>query len=459
MKINKIIWGLSVVAALALSGNASAQAGALTVLAVKSALQESIQSLREALAQTTNDLQSLGNSLQANAQNVLLDVDRTLGSKLQYTFDRLDASELRLAEDAQALTRQVRQATQMVVAKAGDEARKTLVEADIAAYNTSYSLPCRDARPRVLASFPARLLAGRDSPKLTVRGNFLRQGGEPEVTVNGTRARIVERLDNALSVEIPQAVMQSAVDDERLISVKVARLEEIKRSLWAWGLLGCHERTAVVDAVPIALSVLEPPVRYALAGTTSLEYTAFREVAEPSQKFENTGSGQCDDNYRVDRQWCVTGPGTLAKANVRVESANCSSSFEGTTPSGDRCILASGKVAGCGAVRGPFNAWLGCKGRGWLVYHVTLVRNEPYQVTSEPTAVSKQGRASELSFAFDMPAYAGMTNPQPRYTLQVDKLKGKRFEESFTVSHANPNAGPVTSRVSGGVLAVEIVNQ
>lgn len=457
MKRNKLAGGFFAICVLFATTSGTAHAAALTVLSVKSALTEVIQSMRDALAEATSDLQSIGNSMQANAQNVLADVDRILGKKLEYTFNRLDATELRLVEDTQALTNQMRLATQQIIAKAGDEARKTIVEADIAAYNTSYSLPCRDARPRIVASFPARLIAGRDSPKITLRGNFLRQGGEPVVTINGVTARLVERLDSALSVEIPAAVLQSAVDDEVLVSAKVSNLQTISRSLWAWGLLGCHESTEAVVASPIALTALQPPYRYVVTGTVAIERTDYREVAEAAQAFANTGSNQCDDNYRVDTQWCLTGPGTMVRADVQNVSANCNSGFEGTTPSGERCVLARGKVAGCGANRGPFNTWLGCKGRGWLNYSITLIRKEPYQAITTPKAVAKQGRPGELSFTFEMPSAVGFENPLPRYTLQVEKRQGRKLAESYSVSHANPNAGPVTSRANASALAVEVL--
>jgi hypothetical protein len=456
MNMRSLIAAIVVALAFLSAAPAAPQAGPVTVLAVKDALTTAVQGLRDALAEATNDAQSIGNSLQANAQNVLADINRMLGSKLAYTFDRLDASELRLVEDAQALTQQMTVATQKIVSGAGDEARRTLTEADITAYNASYSLPCRDARPRIVASFPARLTVGRDTPVLKLHGNFLRQGAEPSVKVNATAARLVERLDNSLSVEIPNAVLESATNAEVLVSVEVAGLETTRRSLWLWGLLGCHESTSNVTAIPLALTTLEPPFRYRVKGTEAVEYTAFREVAEPVQHFSNIGSDRCDDNYRIDRQWCITGPGTLVRADVGVTSANCNSGYEGWVPSGDRCVLVRGKVGGCGANRGLFGTWLGCRGRGWLNYDITLVRREPYQVVTEPLVIEREGRPAELAFTIEVPPSVGFERPMARYNLQVDKLQGPKLVETFAVSHANPTVGPVTSRVSGGLLSVEV---
>jgi hypothetical protein len=428
-------------------------AQALTVLAAKSALEGAIAELRKALADTTNDLQSLGNSLQANAQNVVFDVDRTLGSKINLTFDRLDATELRLIEDVQTLTKQVQTATSQIVSKAGDEARKTIVEADIAAYNASYSLPCRSASPRVVASFPARLIARRSAAVLQLKGNFLRQGNV-SVTVNDRPARVVERLDTSLTVELPSEVVNSVKDDEVVASAIVNGLERIERAPRLWGLFGCGESRYVVLEKPIGLSIIKPPYYLSMIGTLRYDYTATRDVVEPEQQFSRKGSDQCDDNSRADQQWCVTA-GTLANVQVRDVRANCNSGYEGTVPSGDRCVLARGKVAGCGANRGPFNTWLGCKGRGRLNYKIQLTRQETFQASTQDSQVMRTGAPGTWSFAVDMPNPAGLKSPLPRYNVSLNLMQGRNVISTFAITHANPNISPVTSRVNGGVLAIE----
>lgn len=431
-----------------------AWAQALTILAAKSALEGAIAELRKALADTTNDLRSLGNSLQANAQNVVLDVDRTLGSKINLTFDRLDATELRLMEDVQALTKQVQTATSQIVSKAGDEARKTIVEADIAAYNASYSLPCRSAPPRVVASFPARLTARRSAATLQLKGNFLRQGNV-SVTVNDRPARVVERLDTSLTVELPSELIDAVKDDELIASATVSGLERIERATRLWGLFGCGESRSVVSEKPIGLSIIEPPYFLSMVGTVRYEYTATRDVVEPEQQFSRTGSDRCDDNSRADEQWCVSS-GTLANVQVRDIGANCNSGWEGTVPSGDRCVLSRGKVAGCGANRDPIaRTWLGCKGRGWLNYKIQLTRRETFQNATADSQVTRTGAPGTWSFAVDMPNHAGLTSPLARYNVMVNLMQGKKFVSTYAITHANPNVGPITSRVNGGVLAVE----
>ncbi len=433
---------------------AHAQAAALTGMAVKGALEGALASFQQAMLSATQDLQSLGNSLQSNAQNVILDIDRTLGSKINLTFDRLDASELRFISDAQALTRQVNDATSKLIAKAGDEARTTIVAADIAAYNASYSLPCRDATPRVLATFPARLIAKKSTPVIEMRGNFLRQG-DLKVFINDRPAKLVERIDTSMKVEIPATVIDSVVDDEILASVSVDGLEKINRNPRVWGLFGCGEKRSIVSEKPLALTVVEPPFHYTFDGSAMYEHTASRDVPEATQQFSRTGNDRCDDSSRADQQWCVS-TGTLAAANVSNVGANCSSGWEGTVPSGDRCVLARGFVGGCGANRGPFNTWLGCRGRGWLNYQIQLIRRETYQSNSATTLITKTGAPNTASFTFDVPVPAGLINPQPRYSVTARLMQGKKIIQEMAVSHAAPNSGTITSRLSGGVLGIDV---
>lgn len=444
---------LVLLALLACAGSASPQV--LAVLAVKQALESAIGDLRRALGDVASDLTSLGNSLQANAQNVIQDVDRLLAKNINLTFDRLDATELRLMEDVQALTKQVQTATAFVVAKAGDEARRTIVDADIAAYNASYSLPCRSAPPRVVASFPARLVAGRTAPTLQLRGNFLRQGANMAVTVNGKPARLVERLDTALTVEIPAEIIALVKDDELIASATVAGLERVERAPRGWGLFGCGETRSTVSEKPIAMSIIEPPYTLALTGSARYEHTTTRDTREPTQTVDFKGDDRCEDHFRVDRPYCVSS-GTVAAAQVDITGMRCRSTYEGWVPSGDRCVLVRGTVGGCGARRSPVGrVWLECRGRGHLGYNLVLTRRENVQVESGAVAIERAGAPGTWTFSIDMPSPVNLANPLPRYNVNVLLKQGQKTIQTVAVSHANPNAGPITSRVNGGILAIE----
>lgn len=431
---------------------ATAQA-ALTALAVKDALSSALDEFRKVASQLTNDLQSLGNSLQANAQNVIQDLDKVLGDKINLTFDRLEAQERQLVESAQALTRQLNETSQAIIAKAGDETRRTLVEADITAYNTLYSLPCRDARPRVVAATPGNLTLAEDIPIISLRGNFLRQGADLKVMANGKRARVIERLDNSIRIELPSELFQPLPQEPLVISAEISGLETVGRYV-SWFGLSCRERVQKQDALSVAITV-SPQITHAISGALKTTHLVRREIAEPVQQFANTGSDRCDDDYRVDRQWCVT-DGVSTRAEVAVTGANCHSGYEGYVPSGPRCVLVRGKVGGCGAIRGPFNAWAGCRGRGWLTYNITLYRTVEERLDAGNVVASAEPSVAQRSWDFEFPA--GNLQPEFSYQITITRTQGSRTLASWVVSNANPNTGPVVSRIANGRLAIELTN-
>ena len=425
-------------------------AQAVTIMAVRAALESAIAELRSTLDQTTHDFIGLGNSVQANAQSVLADIDRIFGDRLDQTFDHLEGFELRLVEDAQGLTSLVHQSASLLAAEAGDEARRTLIDADILAYNTSFSLPCRTSRPRVIATSPDRITVSRDTPVVSLRGNFLNQGVNMTAKIDDKDVRIIERHDTSIRVEIPRSHVQEIVDDELISSLVIDGLKVVERSL---GLLGCSEREREAQPLRAAI-ILEPPVHYAVIGTLVTTHLVSTEVPEAPQSFANTGSDKCDDHYRVDRQWCISGEGTVDRAEVQVHSKNCRSSYEGWVPSGDKCVLVRGTVGGCGAIRGPFRTWLGCKGRGWLRYSITLVKRVDERVEAGVSEVSKVGDTGERSFSFAFPR--GQRNPQFLYEVAVEKRQGNRVLERAALSHANPVFGTISSRATNGTLSVEV---
>lgn len=436
------------------------QSQALTVLAVKSALESALEGFRDAASQLTHDMQSLGNSLQANAQNVIRDLDDLLEDNIELTFEELDDFELRLVEDAQNLTALVERSTLLVLEEAGNQARQTIVEADILAYNTSYSLPCRSSVPRVLSSSPETIELPSEATTVRLQGNFLRQGGDIRVSFDGEEARVVERLDTAISAEIPESLRSSTLETTRIVSVSVDGLTAINRSLRLggalWGIFGCSERETEVEVEPLAALTGMPTITYNVSGSLITTHLVETVSGEAPQRFENTGNNRCDDYYRVDRQWCLAGEGSIADVQVTDRDFNCRSSFEGVTPSGDRCVLVRATVGGCGADRGPFNTWLGCRGRGWGKYTIQLFRRSDTREVAGTNPISVDGVPGQRTFSFDFPA--GGRGTEWQYQLQIDQMRGTTLIERLELSHANPNAGVVSTRSADGTLSVEIAN-
>lgn len=426
---------------------------AATVVGVKLALDGALKGLNEALKGVTGEIRSLGNSLQANAQNVIVDIDGMVKSNVNLTFDKLSASELRFVEDAQALTEKINAVTKSIASGVSSETRKIIVDADIASYNTMYSMPCRDSPPRVIATFPEKICLSSGVKTLTMKGNFLRQG-DVSVYLNNVRAEVVERIDSSISVKLPDELVKSAESGDVVVSSRVEGLEKIDRKLIMWGFLGCWEDKRRVESSPIGMSVVKGPCHVKISGEAWYKYNVKVNVPEEVQKFEKYGSSQCDDSFSVETQWCVS-KGTLGGHTVTNIASWCGSSYGGVLPSGPRCVLVRGHVAGCGADRGPFGVWLGCRGRGKLTYDIQLVRVDEFESVTQREKVAIIGRSDQSSFSISMPpAPAG--GSVPMYVLEVGLMKGEDVVESFQVSHANPNFSAVRTRIDGGVLSVEV---
>lgn len=94
--------------------------------------------------------------------------------------------------------------------------------------------------------------------------------------------------------------------------------------------------------------------------------------------------------------------------------------------------------------------------RGWLKYDIQLIRAEPYQTETAPQEVAEVGKPGKLSFNMTMPSTENLTNPVPWYSVNVNANQGKKTINTHAISHANPNVGPVTSRVTNGFLSIEV---
>ncbi|NOJ46073.1 hypothetical protein [Bradyrhizobium archetypum] len=431
---------------------ASAQAGILTVGAASAALSAALDQFKAAIAQAGDELRGLGNSLQANAQNVLQDMNKIMKDRMDQAVSSLDVQERRIVEDAEALTRQVQKATEALLKRAGDEARQTIVEADISAYDALFSLPCRDLRPRIVAAFPGEIVASQGQPVMTLRGNYLTQGSTLTASVDGKAARIVERLDHSIKVELPDTIASPTLNRVRAASVQVAGLAALDRTLW-FGLV-CREKS--VSQAPVAAAItIRPQIKWSVSGKIRSTHLIESSRAEPVRKFSRTGNDHCDDTFDVTTSYCAADENAVrTTGTLSITSANCGSSAGAPQPSGPRCVSVPGHVQGCGADRGPFHTWLGCKGRGWLNYDLTLMVTTKSRVEAGSANIEVAPSVTDRSWSFSFPPAGDQA--QYEYEATIQKTQGDEVLNRWTVSGANPNAGPVKSRVADGALAVEL---
>jgi hypothetical protein len=429
-----------------------AQVGALTVLGVKDALVSTLQEFRQALNEATQDAKSVGNSLQANAQNVIRDIDVMLGKKLAYTFDRLDAQERRLADDAERLTALIRDSTEALTRKNYERARVLIADADILAYNTSYSLPCRTTRPRIIAISPNVLNSDDEAPVVRIRGNFLMQGEGLSIKVDGTAAELQQRSDNEIAFLIPQIVMQKARNKQTAVTASVQGLIPIQRSISL--LLGCRESRGRLDAIPSVGFLIDPATVFRVSGNLVTTHLVNSVVPDLEGRFERTGSDRCDDAFSVDQNFCLVGAGKFHHVDIWNQNANCGSAIGPVNPSGDRCVFIGGQVRGCGANRGPFNTWVGCKGRGWVKYNYKLWRQDATRVETGRSQVEKSGIPGETSFSFVFPG--ATSSPEYLFEIVVEKIRGGRVLERRSLSHAKPTVDNWVAKVDQGMMTVQV---
>lgn len=432
---------------------------ALTVGAVKNLLDGALDDLDAQLDKASADLRSVGESFEKNARGVLADIDERLGDKLEYTLDRLEGQEQRLFESAQALAYQAQKAAEQIAAGAGEEARRTLFEGDIVAYNTSYNLPCRSHRPRLVYAQPAELVVGRDRPEVTLRGNYLNYGPRPDVRVAGRMARVIARTQEQITVEIPDAVLAGA-DRERSVPVSVKTGEVLRELTW-FGLRCSETERAALRAQSLPV-VLKP--RDQVKVTAQLT----PQVGTPERRTfnfsfsEDTGNSCSDRTRNHDRTWCVPdGQGWRLETfgGPSVSSRNCGSRISETRQVGDKCVFVGGRVRGCGYQNLVFGR--ACNGRGWLRYTMSIQAVRIQDATDGPAErfeSASEDDAEQRNFLFTYGGTIADGHEITGWSYEADVVIWEAGRKRrIVVSDVNPNVEGVVSRVDEtGRLDVDV---
>lgn len=433
---------------------AFAQAEALTILAVKSALEDALKAFNNTIVTAGNEVRSTGTSLATNAQNVITDLNGQLGKRLQDTIGQLSGAERQLADDAILLTRQVQQATTAVATQTGEQARQTIADADITAYNASYSLPCRDQTPRIVYMTPTSLRRGTGAPEVRIRGNFLDIGAAPEVTVDGKAAKLISRSRNEMILGIPPEVI-AKISDSRSVAISIPVEEARRTNFWVY----CYDRNVKVSPPLSQAVLLRPEVSYAIAGSIYGVY----DVYEPwSQSFHYSKSDNNHEaSYNDTQQFCAPEGFALATpsfASIKVNSANCNSSVGSPQVAGQRCVTVPAHLGGCGVDK-VLGQIVNYKGRGWFDYDVTVNARR-----ATPTAFAaytfNQASADGTQKSFQATHPAAASNPPNaiwRYAVSVDVKEGTRVLRTISAGDGNPNPEGVSTRVANGVVYVNVI--
>jgi hypothetical protein len=446
---------------LTLGATSPAHADPPTVGALRGALVDAIARLDTALSNATNNVKAAGNSVEANARGVVSDIDARLGNKLNLTFDRLDDSERKIFENAQEVVGQVNAAATGIIGKTESAARRILGDADIVAYNALYSLPCRSQVPRLVYSTPETLFEGGSVPEITLRGNFLAFGHEPQVLVDGKQATLLARSANQLRVRIPDGVV-SDLQTAHSVSVKFEP-EQQSKSCLLWGLVP-WSRTKPLGYNLSASVLLQPKTRVRVDGSVT-PVVLTRQTLDEGHHLDRHDDN-CDANFAVDQTWCLPDgwtfvtPGAYQLTETSANH-NCGSGLTGDHIAGDHCVFVGAQVHGCGYNWAPiFHTKLDCRGSGWVVYDVTLhgQRQVPAEGTTAPVQAQDfvpQRTNFLLHYNGDL---SGKTVANWRYQARLDFFRGASPApiRTIEVSNADPVTGGVASHLENGALALDL---
>src|SRR5262245_38324041 len=98
----------------------NAQEAFATIGAIRDGLSEALVGVQEATVTAGSEGQALGNSLQANIQNVIADIDSRFSKHRDYTLDRLDGAEKQFMSDARDLIFKTQAAAKALSKTVGD---------------------------------------------------------------------------------------------------------------------------------------------------------------------------------------------------------------------------------------------------------------------------------------------------------------------------------------------------
>jgi hypothetical protein len=169
----------------------------LTVGIVMAELKELVGSLSSLIQQTSGEFQAVILQAQQSTSQLLGEMDYLFAERQADTFEQLNETERRMAEDALALLAEIRRSVELAELGAMEVAKTSLHESDILAYDAFYNLPCRDKLPRFVYPTIGQFRVWRDDEKPT----------GPEV---GTRTHCLETIEISSATTIRELSSQKA---------------------------------------------------------------------------------------------------------------------------------------------------------------------------------------------------------------------------------------------------------
>lgn len=454
MIVAVILWGCGLPRAISQAPGTAAIGTYMTVGQIREGLNQALTGIQQATLTAGGEVRASGNSLQANVQNVIADIDAKFANRFNVTYTTLDGEERQFMADARELIFRSQAAATALVNETGDQARQTVGDADIAAYDTSYSLPCRTQIPRIVYWTPSSAVARGEEVVVSIHGNFLDFGRSASVFIDGHVARFT-RSDHVITAVIPAGDVQR-ITDKSDMSIKVAGLRKrVLEPRWM-AFLGCSETYAPWQNASVTV-VLIPRVSYQVNGQIWATYASWGapyvfQSGELTKEDDN-----CNANREVGFNVCVPDPANMraVSGTGSVKSKSGPSSWGPPGLSGTTCVNFPAHLEGSG-----YRWTLGvadCRGHAWLdvlwqAFAEHLIKNQ-----TPVMSVDKRLAIGTYSFSVNDSQPPIGDNWQWHYLVQIQQLRGSQVMESESLTDVRRDNGQGwTSTIQNGVLTVTL---
>lgn len=427
----------------------------VTIGQVRQGLNEALKGVQEATVTAGSEARALGNSLQANVQNVIADIDARFAKRLDYTFEKLDQAERQFMSDARDLIFKTSQAAIALSKQVGDETRTTIGEADIAAYNASYSLPCRTQTPRIVYWSPMSSIARGEEIVISVHGNFLNFGNAAQVLVNDQPSKSFSRTDRIISVTLDKATV-GAITDTASIRVVITGLKKrvLEPRFMSW-LFGCSENYEDTEQNSLTVT-LQPRVSYHVQGELWATYQDWSPEASFQSGRLQRSDGNCDHDENVSFNICVPPQNMkVTRGTYSISSKSGPSSFGPTTLSGNNCIHFAGRLKGSG-----YNWVLGvknCQGSAWLDANWEVFAQSLLDKASDRIQFKEQLPIGQYSYAKNATQAPKGENWRWRFIAQIEQRRGSQVLSTETLTDGRQDNGRGwMATIKDGVLTLTL---
>jgi hypothetical protein len=433
-----------------------------TVGIIMSELKEMLGQLSTLAETVSGETKSVIQQAQASASQLLAEIDHTLGKRQDRLVKDLTQAEQRMLADAELLIETSKRAANEIQAGAFQNARETLYETDIIAYNALRDLPCGDKEPRLVYAKPFQFRVWKGS-ELTVDP----EAGDPDAgkPANVRKEAYVTVRGNYLAYRAPtvrvrigsgqyhDAQIQTPNHNGFVVIVgpeAMAELEQIQRPtpLEVQATLHrCPEgKGGTVQPRGVSVTVL-PPLTYDIA-TIIRPQADLPAFGDQAFAYSEMGSDRCDDRKPIDQTYSVGPEPEVVDWVMSIRSLGGNSGINRVDRSGPHSVRVQATLQGKG--RRCVLGFCECRGRGWVDYGLRVAYKTYQTGDLLPSTLAREVTSTKLTYLFPYPhAFPpDMRNLACRYYTRVIVSEGEskaEVELSEIKKNANTPFGMVQS--------------